>query len=136
VAAARELHAHAVLLALEATVRHGAEAAVVARVAQGAVQQGEDRARACFVLGRGAQRVARKCGDRRRLRALAAHVADQRRHVGADREEVVEVAAHLDPLARGDEADRRGQPRHRRQAGREQRALEHLGDVALAAVGL
>ena len=59
-AAARELHAQAVLPALEAAVRHGAEAAVVARVAERPVQQSEDRARARLVLGRGAQRVARE----------------------------------------------------------------------------
>jgi hypothetical protein len=92
--------------------------------------------------------VAGERGDRRRFRALAAHVPDQRRHAPASPsglvtaslvacwEEVVEVTADLDPLPGGDEPHGRGQPGHRRDAGREQRALQHLRDVALAGVRL
>ena len=63
---------------LELAVGDGAEAAVVARLAQRAVQSGEDGARPRLVGGGRAQRVARERGDRRRLGALAADVADQR----------------------------------------------------------
>ena len=56
---------------------------------------------------------------------------------GARREEVVEVAADLDALAGGDEAHGGGRgPGTVGQARRQQRALQHLGDVALARVGL
>ena len=90
---------------LEVAVGDGAEAPVVARLAQRAVQQREHGARPRLVCGGGAQRVARQRGHRRGLGPLAADVADQGRDRRAARaEEVVEVAADLDPLARGDEA--------------------------------
>ena len=97
----------------------------------------QDGGRARLVRGGRAQRVARERGDRRRLRALAADVADQRRDAAvARREDVVEVAADLDPLAGRDEPHGDGEPGQRRDPRRQQRALQHLGDVALARVGL
>ena len=112
VPAAGQDHARARVADLEVAVGDGAEAAVVARVAQRAVQQREHRAGPRLVGRRRAQRVARERGDRRRLGTLAADVSDQRGDtMVAGREEVVEVAADLDPLARRDEAHRRGQAR-------------------------
>jgi len=61
--------------------------------------------------------VAGERGDRGGVGALALHVADQRRvGAAAGLVEVVEVAAELDPLAGGTEADRGGQALDRRQA--------------------
>ena len=137
VPAAGERHAGAARVQLEVAEGDGAEAAVVARLAQRAVQMGEDGGRPRLVLGGRAQRVARERGDRRRLRALAADVADQRGDPAVARgEHVVEVAADLDPLAGGDEAHGDGEAGDRRDARRQQRALQHLGDVALARVRL
>ena len=119
---------------VQVAVGDGAEAPVGALLAQRAVQQREHRRAAARRPPR-AQRVARQRGHRRGLGALALHVADQHR-VGAvaRREQVVEVAADLDALAGRPEAHRRAdRPGHRRQRRRQQAALEHLGDVALAA---
>jgi hypothetical protein len=76
-------------------------------------------------------------GHRGGVRALALDVADQRRPGPvAGREEVVEVAAELDPLARGVEAHGGGEPLDHRQPARPQRALQGRGDRPLALVEL
>ena len=137
VPAAGERHAGAARVQLEVAEGDGAEAAVVARLAQRAVQMGEDGGRPRLVLGRRAQRVARERGDRRRLGPLpqTSPISAATRPSPA-REDVVEVAADLDPLAGRDEAHGDGEAGDRRYARRQQRALQHLGDVALARVGL
>ena len=118
-------------------MRDRAEAPVAALLAQGLVEQRQDAARPLLVDGPGAQRVAGERGHRRGVRALALHVADQRRPgPAAGLEEVVEVAAELDALARGAEAHRGRQARNVRQAAGTQRALERLGDRPLALVEL
>ena len=104
VPAAAQRHPRAAGADRELAVGDGAEAVVVARVAQRAVQQRQDGARARLVCRGRAERVAGERGHRGGLRPLAADVADQRRDaVAAGAEEVVEVAADLDPLARRDE---------------------------------
>ena len=123
----------------EPQVRVGdrAEAAVAALLAQRLVQQREHAARAALVGRAGAQRVAGERGDRGGVGALALHVADQRRVGAAARlVEVVEVAAELDALAGRAEAHGRRQPGDLGQGARPQRALERLGDRALALVQL
>ena len=85
---------------------------------------------------RGAHRVPRERGDRRRVGALAADVAEEEaRPAGREREQVVEVAA--DVLGRrrlvvhGDlEAGDRRQPRRRQ--GALQRASQLLGAELMA----
>ncbi len=121
-----------------AQVRVGdGEEAVVVLVVQGAVQQGEDAARAVLVGRRRAQRVAGEGGDGGRVRALALDVADDGRPAAAARaEEVVEVAAQLDALAGGAEADRGRDAGHDRQRAGPQRALQRVGDRVLAVVEL
>ena len=119
-------------------VGDGAEAALVAGlVAQRAVQERQHPGGAALVGGRGAHRVARERGHGGGVRALALNVADQRRPGPvARREEVVEVAAELDPLARRPEAHRRAQATDRGQRARPQRALQRAGDRPLAVVEL
>ena len=69
----------------------------------------------CLVGRAGAQRVAGERGDRGGVRALALHVADQRRPgAAARRVEVVEVAAELDALAGRAGSGRRRTGRGRR----------------------
>ena len=137
-AAARQLEADPVAPDPQVGVTDGAEAALVAGlVAQRAVQQREDAGRADLVGRRGAHRVAGERGHRGGVRALALDVADQRRpRAVAGREQVVEVAAELDPLAGRPEADGGAQARDGRQAAGPQRALQRARDRALAVVEL
>ena len=137
-AAAGQLEADAVAPDPQVGVTDRAEAALVAGlVAQRAVQQGQDARRPALVGGRGAHRVARERGHRGRVRALALDVADQRRPGAVTGfEEVVEVAAELDPLAGGAEAHRGAEPGHGRERPRPQRALQRARDRALALVEL
>ena len=83
----------------------------------------------------GAQRVAHEPGQRRRLRALALHVADRDDEAPAGRRhDVVEVPADLVAVPR--RAIDRGDvdPGDLGQMGGQQAALERRGDVALALV--
>ena len=121
----------------ELRVGHRAEAAVAALLDERLVQEPQDLARAALEQRGGAHRVARQRGHGRGLGPLAADVADQGDpRVAAHAEDVVEVAAHLDPLAGRREPDRRRQLGDGGQGPRQQVALQDVRDRALPRVEL
>ena len=115
----------------EGRVEHRAETVGVARE-DGVVEPLEHLDGTRPVGGGGADRVPRERGDRGCLGAGAAHIADDNGPaIGSDREHVVEVAADLArragrPVPNGDAGSV-----DLGQAGRQQRRLEDVGDVAL-----
>jgi hypothetical protein len=131
-----ERHPGAVLVGADARVEDGAEApAGVELRPQRPVEQLEVLARVHEPQRRRAQRVARQRRERRGLGALAGHVADDHRpHAVGGAEGVVEVAADLVLLAGGAVARGELEAGHVGERGREQAALQRLGDVRALAV--